>query len=90
MKKGVLRNFVKVTGKFTPVPGLFFNKVSALRPAILLKKETLTQVLSCEFCKISKNTFFREHLWTTASVVTQTKELFIKHMQHVKCLHQAG
>ena len=28
-----------------------------LRPAALLKKETLAQVLSCEFCKISKNTF---------------------------------
>ena len=22
---------------------------------------------SCEFCEISKNTFFTEHLWTTAS-----------------------
>ena len=27
----------------------------------------LAQVFSCEFCKISKNTFFTEHLWTTAS-----------------------
>ena len=24
-------------------------------------------MFSCEFCKISKNTFFKEHLWTTAS-----------------------
>ena len=30
-----------------------------------LKKETL--VFSCEFCEISKNIFFTEHLWTTAS-----------------------
>ena len=28
-----------------------------------IKKETLAQVFSCEFCKISKNTFFIEHLW---------------------------
>ena len=28
-------------------------------------KETLTQLFSCEFCKISKNTFFTENLWTT-------------------------
>ena len=28
-----------------------------------IKKETLAQVLSCEFCEISKNTFFTEHLW---------------------------
>ena len=26
-------------------------------PATLLKKETLVQVFSCEFCEISKNTF---------------------------------
>ena len=31
------------------------------------KKETLAQVFSCEFSKISKNTFFTEHLRTTAS-----------------------
>ena len=24
-------------------------------------------MFSCEFCEISKNTFFAEHLWTTAS-----------------------
>ena len=27
-----------------------------------IKKETLEQVFSCEFCKISKNTFLTEHL----------------------------
>ena len=32
-----------------------------------IKKETLTQVSSCEFYEISKNTFFTEHLWATAS-----------------------
>ena len=40
-KKGVLKNFAK------------------FRPHVcnFIKKETLAQVLSCEFCKISKNTF---------------------------------
>ena len=33
-----------------------------------IKKETMAQVLSCEFCEISKNTFFTEHLQATASV----------------------
>ena len=28
-----------------------------------IKKETLAQVFSCEFCEIFKNTFFIEHLW---------------------------
>ena len=32
-----------------------------------MKKETLAQVFSREFCEISKNTFFTEHLWATAS-----------------------
>ena len=36
-----------------------------------IKKETLAQMFSCQFCEISKNTFFTEHLWTTASVVTR-------------------
>ena len=30
-----------------------------------IKEETLAQVFSCEFCEISKNNFFTEHLWTT-------------------------
>ena len=33
-----------------------------------IKKETLAQVFSYEFCEISKNTFFTEHLRATASV----------------------
>ena len=38
------------------------------------KKETLVHVFCCQFCEISKNTFFTEHLWTTASV--HLKSLF--------------
>ena len=37
------------------------------------KKETLAQVFSCEFCEISKNNFFTEHLWKTASPLTGKK-----------------
>ena len=33
----------------------------------LIKKETLAQIFSCEFCEISKNTCFTESLWTAAS-----------------------
>ena len=29
--------------------------------------KTLAQVFSSEFCEISKNTFFTEHLWATTS-----------------------
>ena len=55
-KKGVLRNFAKLTGKHLCL-SLFFNKVTGLRSATLLKK-TLAQVFSREFCEIFKNTFF--------------------------------
>ena len=30
-------------------------------------------MFSCEFCKISKNTFFTEHLWATAFVRSLAK-----------------
>ena len=26
-------------------------------------------MFSCEFCQISNNIFFKEHLWTTASIM---------------------
>ena len=42
-----------------------------LEDCSFIKKETLAQVFPCEFCEIFKNTFFTEHLWTTASVKTK-------------------
>ena len=38
--------------------------------SLFFEKETLAQVFSCEFCEISKNVFFTEHLWTAASIIT--------------------
>ena len=35
-----------------------------------IKKESLAQAFSCEFCENSKNTFFTEHLWATVSAKT--------------------
>ena len=67
-KKRVLRNFTKFTGKH-PCQSLFFNSAAGFRPATLFKKR-LAQVLSCEFCEISKKTFFTEHLGTTASLLS--------------------
>ena len=42
---------ISIRGK-TPVPESL-NKLAGLRPATLLKKESLAQVFSCEFCEIS-------------------------------------
>ena len=42
-----------------------------------IKKEILAQVFSCGFCETSKNTFFTEHIWATASDYTKKEnELF--------------
>ena len=40
---------------------------------LFCKKEALAQVFSCEFCEVSKNTFFAEHLWTTACGMNRNK-----------------
>ena len=55
-KKDILRNVPKFTGKHL-CQSLFFNKVAGLRSATFVKKETLAQVFSCEFCESSKNIF---------------------------------
>ena len=59
VEKGVLKNFTKFKAKHLR-QSLFFNKVAGLRPKAcnFIKKETLAQVFCCEFCEISKNTFF--------------------------------
>ena len=58
----------------TPNAEFLFKKIAGLRPPTLLKrrlwqracnvikKDALAQVFSYEFCKISKNTLFTEHL----------------------------
>ena len=46
--------------------GVFFNKV-ANTACKFIKKQIPTQVLSFEFCEIFRNTFFAEHIRTTAS-----------------------
>ena len=43
---------------------------------LLKKKQALAQVLSCEFRKIFKSTFFPEHPWTTASVDLSSSVFF--------------
>ena len=41
-----------------------------------IKEEVLAQVFYCEFCNISKNTFFTENLWATASEVVTEMLIF--------------
>ena len=47
---------------------LYLNKVAG-GACNLIKKKVLAQMFSCEFCEVSKNTFFTKHLRTTASIL---------------------
>ena len=56
VKKRVLRNFAKFTGKRL-CQSLFFNKFATLSPATLLKMRLWLRCFPSEFCKISRDTF---------------------------------
>ena len=43
----------------------------------LIEKEILAQVFTCEFCEISKNIFFTEHLWATAPILRDNAVLLL-------------
>ena len=58
MKKGVLRNFTKFTGKHL-CQSLFFNKVAALRPATLLKKRLWHRCFPVNFVKFLRTPFLQ-------------------------------
>ena len=76
MKKVVLRNFTKFTGKH-----LCRSLCNVIKKETLacnfIKKETLAQVFSCESCVISENTFFTEHLWWLLLKTSESNEHFI-------------
>ena len=61
-RKRCLKILANLTGKH-----LFWTLFFSDLDLQLYYQEILTQVFSCEICKISKNTYFEEHLRTTAS-----------------------
>ena len=69
-RKGVLRYFVKFTGKHLSRVS-FFNKACNF-----IERETLAQVFPCEFCKISKSTFCYRTPTVAASVFNYIKKRF--------------
>ena len=67
-EKGVLRNFLEISQNS--------QENTCARVSFLinfLKKETLAQVFSCEFCETSKNTVFTEHLWWLLLTIVEKK-----------------
>ena len=61
-EKDVLRNFAKFTEKHL-CQSLFFNKVTGLCPATLLKKRLWYRCFPLNFAKFLGTTFLTEHLW---------------------------
>ena len=85
VRKGVLRNFAKFTGKHL-CQGLFFNKIAGACNSI--RKGALAQVFSCEFCEISKNTFFTEP-YSPSSNFSKSGQTILKcHLHH--CWGEGG
>ena len=62
VKKGVFKNFTNFTGKHFVLESLAVK----LKASNFIKKETPTQIFSCEICEISENTYIQKHLLTAA------------------------
>ena len=60
VRKGILRKFANITEKHL--------RLQQAEVCNFIKKETLLQVSSCDFCENSKKTFFAEHLWATTFI----------------------
>ena len=58
IKKGVLKNFAKFTGKHL-CQSFFFNKVAGLRPATLLKKRLWHRCFPVNFTKFLRTPFLQ-------------------------------
>ena len=58
MKKSVLRSFTNFTGKHL-CQSLFFNKVTGLRPAALLRKRLWDRGFPVNFLKFLGTPFYR-------------------------------
>ena len=64
---------------------MFCKKNVFLKISQNSRKETLVQVISCEFCEMFKNTFFKEYL-TIASISVDSsfmKNLFSAKLKEV-------
>ena len=97
IRKGVLRNFAKFTGKRL-CQSLFFNNVAGLRPAILLKRDFDTGVcFLMNFVKFLKTPFLQNtsgwllllhcetfHWCSTLPVVSQYLQLLLFTIFHTR------
>ena len=79
VKKDVLRNFAKSTGKHL-CQGLFFNKVAPLRPATFLKKRFSDRCFPVNFAKLLR----------TPVLQSTSGQLFPYRSSQRKCSEKVG
>ena len=86
VRKVVLRNFAKLTGKHK-CQSLFFNKVAGLRSAVLLKKRLWHRCFPVNFAKFLRAPFFGKHVQTAASA-SSCSGLLWKHQLNLRSSHK--
>ena len=70
-KQAILKKIVIFKGKHL-CRGLSFIKVAGLQASNYINKGASTQIFSCEYREIYKNTYFEEHMRTAASAFLET------------------
>ena len=84
IKKGVIRNFVKFTGKHM-CQSIFFNKVAALRYATLLKKRLWDMCFLVNIAKFLRTLFYRIRLGDCFCI---SNKVLCFHERYVICLYK--
>ena len=82
VKKGVLRNFTKFTGKHL-CQSPFFNKVADLRPEILLEKRLWHRCFSVNFAKFLRTSFLIEHLRRLLLLVFHVEDCLVAYIKQI-------
>ena len=71
MRKRIVSIILKICYSLNLLQDIYdrvlLQKLRARGRCNFIKKETLAQVFSGEFCQVFKNTYFKEHLRTAAS-----------------------
>ena len=77
VKKGVLKNFTKLTAKYL-CWSLFFNKVAKLRPATLLKRDSNTVIFLWILAK-----FLTINVTRMSEVFSHSQKTLVLHIQGI-------
>ena len=85
VRKGVLRNSAKFTGKYL-CQTLYFNKFEDLRPETLFKRRLWHRRFPVNFAKFLRTSFLIEHIWWLLRCQTYLRILDFK-LNHDKAFN---